>query len=56
MAERGDFSFSGATNGVGGGRGVGEHKTGLHVETLPRAHTRAPAGRRHRAVCQQNVG
>ena len=46
----------GPADGVGRGRRVGLHQARLHAQAVPRAHPRAPAGRGHRAIRQQNAG
>ncbi len=48
--------YLGAANGLGGWRGVGLHPAGLHPPPVPRSHPRTPTGRRHWALCQQDVG
>ncbi len=48
--------YLGATNGLGGWRGVGLYPAGLHPPPVPRSHPRTPPGRRHWALRQQDVG
>ena len=45
----------GPPDGLGRGRGLGLHQTGLHPPPVPRPHPGAPPGRGHRAIRQQDA-
>lgn len=45
----------GPSAGLGWWRHLGVHQAGLHPEAVPRPHHAAPAGRRHRALRQQDA-